>query len=258
MTARIGIAAATLVVCLWPLVTAAQPADELLRSLRKEVDALKEGQASMQRDLQEIKTLLRAREAPPSEPPQNVTLTLDGAPIKGDGKARLVLIEFTDYQCPFCARHVRETMPQLDAQYITPGKLRYAVRDFPLEALHAQAFKAAEATHCAGEQGRYWGMHDRLFANARALGAGDLPGHAQALGLDAARFQACLEAGTHAARIRRDLAEGAKAGVRGTPSFFLAVQEPDQPRVKVVKVLRGALPFAGFKAAIDEALAAAP
>jgi protein-disulfide isomerase len=147
-------------------------------------------------------------------------------------------------------------MPQLDAEYIKTGKLRYAVRDFPLEAIHPHAFKAAEASHCAGEQGRYWEMHERLFAHQRALAIGDLPGHAQALGLDAAKFQACLQSGKHAARVRRDLAEGQKAGVRGTPGFFLVVQEPHDQSVKVLKVLRGALPFGHFKAAIDEALGA--
>jgi protein-disulfide isomerase len=147
-------------------------------------------------------------------------------------------------------------MPQLDAEYIRTGKLRYAVRDFPLESIHPHAFKAAEAAHCAGEQGRYWEMHDRLFAHHRGLTAADLPGHAQAVGLDGAKFQSCLQAGRHAARVRRDLSEGQKAGVRGTPSFFLVVQEPNDQSVKVLKVLRGALPFAQFKAAIDEALGA--
>jgi protein-disulfide isomerase len=145
-------------------------------------------------------------------------------------------------------------VPQIDAEYIKTGKMRYAVRDFPLEAIHPHAFKAAEATHCAGEQGRYWEMHDRLFAHQRALGPDDLSGHAQALGLDAAKFQACLQSGRHAARIRRDLAEGLKAGARGTPNFFLAVQEPSASGIRVVKVLRGALPFGQFKAAIDEVL----
>jgi protein-disulfide isomerase len=147
-------------------------------------------------------------------------------------------------------------VPQLDAEYIKPGKIRYAVRDFPLEAIHPHAFKAAEATHCAAEQGRYWEMHDRLFANQRALAPEDLPGHAQAVGIDGAKFQACLQSGRHAARIRRDLAEGLKAGARGTPNFFLAVQEPNGPGIRVLKVLRGALPFGHFKATIDEALAA--
>jgi protein-disulfide isomerase len=145
-------------------------------------------------------------------------------------------------------------MPRLEAEYIKTGKLKYVVREFPLEQIHPQAFKAAEAALCAGEQGKYWEMHDRMFANQRALGLNDLPGHAQALGLDLPGFQACLEGGKHAARIRKDLADGQKAGVRGTPTFFLGVQEPNDPKVKVLRVLRGALPFDTLKVAIDESL----
>ena len=147
-------------------------------------------------------------------------------------------------------------MPQLQREYIGPGKLRYVARDFPLESIHPQAFKAAEAAHCAGEHKAFWEMHERLFANQRALGPGDLAGHAQALGLDVPAFQGCLASGKYAARIRQDLADGQKAGVTGTPSFFLGVIEPDGSRVKVVRVLKGAQPHAAFKEAIDSLLAA--
>lgn len=128
-------------------------------------------------------------------------------------------------------------------------------RDFPLESIHPQAFKAAEAAHCAGDQGKYWEMYERLFANQRALGPSDLPGHAGALGLDLAAFQGCLDGGKHAARVRRGLDDGQKAGVRGTPTFFLGVVDGGDAKVRVLRVIRGAQPFAAFKAAIDAALA---
>ena len=130
------------------------------------------------------------------------------------------------------------------------------VRDFPLESVHSHAFKAAEATHCAGETGKYWGMHERLFAHQRALSPADLLAHAQALGVDAAAVAECLNSGRHADRVRRGIAEGEQAGVRGTPTFFLAVAEPGAPTLRVLRVIRGAQPFAAFKAAIDGALAA--
>jgi protein-disulfide isomerase len=138
---------------------------------------------------------------------------------------------------------------------VKTGKLRYVVRDFPLEAIHPQAFKAAEAAHCAGDQGKYWEMSERLFANPRALGSAELPNHARAVGLDLAAFQPCLDSGKHAGHVRRALADGQKAGVRGTPTFFLGVVEGSDAKVKVLRILRGAQPFAGFKAAIDAALA---
>jgi len=145
-------------------------------------------------------------------------------------------------------------LPQIETEYIKTGKLKYVVRDFPLEAIHKEAFKAAEAAHCAGEQGKYWEMHDRLYNNQRALGPKDLPQHAQALGLDVPKFQQCLESGKHAARIRKDLEEGQQAGVTGTPGFFLGLTEPNDPRVKVLRVLKGAQPYSSFKNTIDALL----
>jgi protein-disulfide isomerase len=137
---------------------------------------------------------------------------------------------------------------------VETGKLRYAIRDFPLRTIHPQAFKAAEAAHCAGDQGKYWEMHALLFANQQALSPADLPKHAGTLGLDLGQFQDCLDKGTHAARVQRDLAEGQKAGVRGTPTFFLGVIQDDS-KIRVVEVITGAEPLAAFKTAIDAALA---
>ena len=181
-------------------------------------------------------------------------LSVDGAPFKGDKNAKVTLVDFTDYQCPFCARHVRETWPQIEKDYISTGKVKYVVRDFPIESIHPHAFKAAEATHCAGEQGKYWEIHDRLFADQKALALKDLPPHAQTLGLDVPKFQQCLESGRHAAKVRKDLADGQKAGVTGTPSFFLGLTEPNDSQVKVQKSLKGAQPYAAFKEAIDSLL----
>jgi protein-disulfide isomerase len=124
----------------------------------------------------------------------------------------------------------------------------------PLERIHKQAFKAAEATHCAGDQGMYWEMHDRLFENQRALEPWS--GHAEALGLDVSAFDSCMDAATHAAAIRRDMTEAGKAGVTGTPSFVLGLSDPSDPsRVRGLAFIRGAQPFATFKAQIDSALA---
>jgi protein-disulfide isomerase len=136
---------------------------------------------------------------------------------------------------------------------VKTGKLRYAVRDFPLEAIHPQAFKAAEAAHCAGDQGQYWEMHVLLFQNQRALGPAELTKYAGTLGLDGAKFQTCLDKALHAEAVKRDLAEGMKAGVRGTPTFFLGTIESGD-KVRVTRIIRGAQPAEAFKAAIDAAL----
>jgi protein-disulfide isomerase len=130
------------------------------------------------------------------------------------------------------------------------------VLDLPLESIHKQAFKAAEAVNCAGDQGKYWEMHDRLFQNQKDLQAWS--GHAQAVGIDTTAFDACMSAAKYAAEIRRDMEEARKAGVTATPGFLLARREGTAGnRVRTVASLRGAQPFEAFKAEIDKLLAAA-
>src|SRR6267378_5989755 len=125
-----------------------QSSDDL-RALRRDIDALKSNQTSIQKELQELKTLLQRPQAPSAAEPRDVVLKIAGAPFKGDPTARLTLIEFSDYQCPFCARHAGDTLAQIERDYVKTGKVKYVVRDLPLEAIHPQAFKAAEAAHCA-------------------------------------------------------------------------------------------------------------
>ena len=128
--------------------------------------------------------------------------------------------------------------------------------DLPL-AMHKLAFKAAETSRCAGDQGKYWEMHDRLFQHQRALEPWS--SHAEALGLDVAQFDECLAKGKHADSIRKDMATAGSAGATGTPSFVLGLTDPDDPKkVKGLKFIRGAQPFATFKAEIDKALPGTP
>lgn len=131
--------------------------------------------------------------------------------------------------------------------------MRYVVLDMPLESIHPAAFKAAETTHCAEEQGKFWEMHDRLFNHQRNLEP--WTAHATALSLDVEKFETCLNSGQYAAAIRKDMAEGQKAGVRGTPSFVLARTDPENAsKVKGLIFIRGAQGFNQFKAQIDKAL----
>ena len=219
----------------------AQSADEV-RVLRKEVEALR-------KDVDEIKSLLRGLRGP--QQPENVVLTVDGAAYMGNKNAKITVVEFSDYQCPFCSRHAAKTLPQLVTDYVKTGKVKYVLRDFPLESMHPAALKAAEAAHCAGEQQKYWEMHDRLLAAPKAVDPKELPDHAKALGLDAAKLQQCVESGKYTAQVRRDLEDGLKAGVSGTPTFFVGLTDPKEPKIKSSKVLMGAQPFASFKEAID-------
>jgi protein-disulfide isomerase len=221
-----------------PLFAQANPDIE---AMKKDIQSIKDSQQSIQKDLQEIKKLLAARPQQAAGPadPVNVVLDVTGAPFKGDKNAKYTVIEFSEYQCPFCGRHVRDTYPQLDKEYIQPGKVKYVFLDFPLESIHKNAFKAAEAGNCAADQGKFWEMHDQLFANQQKLEPAQLIEHAKAVGLDEAKFKQCLDSGKYAADIRKDLAEGGKAGVTGTPTTLVGLTQPNG-YVKVVKAIRGA------------------
>ncbi|MDQ5857218.1 MAG: DsbA family protein [Acidobacteriota bacterium] len=239
---------------------AAQPAADT-ESLRKEIQSLKAGQQQIQKDIEEIKKILQAARNPaPAAPDKavNAMVNIAGEPSKGNKDARLTLIEFSEYQCPFCSRHVQNTFPQLDKEYIQTGKAKLVFRDLPLESIHKNAFKASEAAHCAGDQGKYWEMHDRLFSNQQALEASKLTEHATAIGIDAKKFQACVDGGKYAAEIRKDIADAERLGVSATPTTLIAVSQPNDSNVKVVKVIRGAQSYAVFKAALDELLSPPP
>jgi protein-disulfide isomerase len=189
-------------------------------------------------------------------PPMETILGLVDAPFKGDKNAKLTIVEFSDYQCPFCARHFRETLPQIEGGYIKTGKVKYVLRDFPIVSVHPLAFKAAEAANCAGDQGKYWEMHDQLFANQKALTPPDLSRHARAVGLDMARFQPCLDSGRQTAKIRADIQDGILLGVKSTPTFLLVQTEQHGQDSKGIRGLKGAAPYKSFQKAIDSLLAA--
>jgi protein-disulfide isomerase len=232
-----------------------------LRELREEVRKVREVQEAMQRDLQELKRLLEAARAErPPAPGLPAFVSSDDDPFLGSADAKVVMIDFSEFQCPFCGRFTRDTKPQLEKEYFNTGKVKYVFRDLPLEAIHPHAFKAAEAANCAGKQGKYWEMHERLFQNPRTLDTPNLERYAQSIELDMDRFSKCLESGEYAAEIRKDMADAEAANIQGTPNFVIGLANPKDPRdtrIKVLKVITGAHPYASFKKALDAALAEA-
>ena len=145
-------------------------------------------------------------------------------------------------------------MPRIEQAYIKSGRVKYVVRDLPLESIHHDAFKAAEAARCAGDQNAFWPMYARLFSHQTELTRDELPEHARALGLDLKAFSACLDSGKNAVRVHRDIADAIRLGVNSTPSFLIGVPAADN-RIRVVKLVRGAQPFEAFKDVIDPLLA---
>ncbi len=228
-------------------------------TLRQEIEALRQGQRQILRQLDALQKAIRARPAAPRrrgpEPFKGADISIDGAPSKGSTGAKIVLVEFSDYQCPFCRRFATTTLPQVIKNYVDTGKLRYVFRDFPIAGIHPAATSAAQAAHCAGAQGKYWQMHDRFFATQRTLSQRKWKAHAVALGLDMTKFNQCLTDKNVANLVRKGVADGRKIGVTGTPAFYLGVISADGKIVKATEMIRGARPYASFKVIIDRLIA---
>ncbi len=184
----------------------------------------------------------------PTEP-----VSLEGAQLRGRADAQVAVIEFSDFQCPYCGAFARDTLPVLEQRYVDRGQVLLAFRHLPL-SMHPFAQKAAEAAECAGGQQQFWPMHDALFLDQRQLDVASLRARAKRLGLDAKAFTTCL-AGARAAKVSADAALARKLGVTGTPTFFLGTRQADG-RVKLAERLSGALPAADFSKAIDALLGA--
>jgi protein-disulfide isomerase len=175
---------------------------------------------------------------PAYEPPK-VVVDATG-PSKGPANAPITIVEFSDFECPFCSK-AEPTVKALLAKY--PEKIRLVYRDYPLP-MHPRAPKAAEAAHCADDQGKYWEMHEKLFANNTKLEVSDLKAHAREIqGLDGAKFDRCLDSGEKAPLVEKNKKAGEEVGVSGTPAFFINGRQ-----------LSGAQPLEAFTAIVDQEL----
>jgi protein-disulfide isomerase len=161
-------------------------------------------------------------------------------PSTGAASAPITVVEFSDFQCPYC-RQIAPTLKQVRDKY--GDKVRIVWKDFPLTQIHPQAFKAGEAGHCAAEQGKFWEYHDRLFANQQALQPTDLKKHAADLGLDSAKFDACLDSSKYGDRVREGVAQGSRLGVNSTPTMYING-----------RLVSGAQPYDVIAAVIEEEL----
>jgi protein-disulfide isomerase len=236
------------------------PQDEIA-ALRREVQALKEQQAQMQRELQAIKNflqqLIQPRQQAGNELPGIVgeTVPTEGEPAMGSPSAKVMVMEVSDFHCPFCKRQTLQTFPQLQSEYISTGKVRFVFVDYPIAQLHPLAHRAHEAAACAGDQGKFWEMYARLFAQTPTKTDGELTAHAKGIaGLDIGNFTSCLSGGKHAESIKASVARMEQLGISGTPMTLIGLTPaPGQP-MKIVKYVYGAKPYSEFKAAIDSLL----
>lgn len=195
-----------------------------------------------------------AAPVPPAPAATDTPATAGDGPFLGKASAPVTLIEFTDYQCPFCQRHFQQTFPDIKKNYVDSGKVKYVPRHFPL-GFHPNATKASETVACAADQGKFEEMHAKIFETQ-----GDWSGldsvaviakfkeYAKEVGVNAAAFATCLDTGSKTAMVQADQAAGSASGIDGTPGFWIL--GPDGQSKKI----SGAYPYATFQAAIDEML----
>ena len=168
---------------------------------------------------------------------------VDDDPVLGNPDAPVTIVEFADFQCPFCARFEKDAFVGIKEQYIKTGKVKFVYRDFPLTAIHPMAQKSAEASECADEQGKFWEYHDIVYAGQEILSMENLKKWAGEIGLDTMRFAECLDSDKYADEVNKDAADGQAAGVQGTPASFVNG-----------RLVSGAVPFAQFQQIIEEEL----
>lgn len=200
----------------------------------------------------EYKELLRIIETKKA-PIQSIdgTLNIAGRPGMGAVDSDVILIEFGDFQCPFCKRHLKNAAQKIYRNLVLSNKLRYVYMDFPVEIGHPFAKKAAIAARCAEEQGKYWEMRNALFNNQKALQEIFLAEHAKNAGIDAEKFNACIESGRYAAAIAEDQIVGRSLGIKGTPTFYIGLNRGDE--VRIIRKIQGVHPYEVFEKEILQA-----
>jgi protein-disulfide isomerase len=240
--ARFGLLVATL------LSGAACASRSEVEALKKDVESLKAAQAQLAKQIGGARPQQQARALP-------AAIDLAGAPFKGSATSTVALVEYSDYECPYCIRHFTQVMPQIQQTYIDTNKIRYMFRDFPIDELHPQSIRAHVAAHCAIEQGNFWNMHDRLFTKPGTHTPDELAARAKEIGLNPAAFSACVANDKYSAAIRQSTAFAISLGASGTPFFVVGKFDPKTSQLTPIKTIPGAYPFSQFQQYIDAALA---
>ena len=211
--------------------------------------------SELQQAISRLESKIESNQPTPQQAPQPVRISLDDDPIRGDPNAPITIVEFSDFQCPFCARFHVQTLPSLLEEYIADGKVNLVYRDFPIQSIHPNALPAAVAAECADDQGKYWEYHDMLFEKQSSWARLDsnsaistFSQYATDIGLEKEQFDSCLGSGKYLEEVQGDLRDGRDYEITGTPGFFIGNE-----KIGFVK-LNGAQPFESFKRIIDAQL----
>jgi protein-disulfide isomerase len=229
-------------------------------SLQQQIDELKIQQQRILNELEELRAQLqsapkRADYPVRPVPATNITLGVAGELFRGAPDARIAIMEYSDFDCSYCARFANEIYLRIDSEYIKPGKVKFFFRDLPAPE-HTNSFYKARAARCAGEQGLFWEMHDYLFARSPQATAAEIEDQAKALGLDVAQYQGCVESDRFTSNIQRSIAGARRMGLQGTPAFLIGRLDPEGTTVHVADVILGAESYELFRNALDKLLKA--
>ena len=218
-------------------------------------DSNQVSEEELQEAISKLELKLLQNQLPTGQPTPIVKISADDDPVIGDPNATISIIEFSDFQCPFCARFHIQTLPSILEEYVDQGKVKLVFRDFPIQNIHPNALPASVAAECANEQGKFKEMHDKLFDNQQEWSGLEMTKtvllfsqYALEIGVEQEIFDSCLTSGKYIEEIRNDLKDGRDYGVSGTPGFFIG-----NDQIGYVE-LKGAQPFESFKKVIDAQL----
>lgn len=222
-----------------------------LSEIRLAIESLRQEQQTLLQMIYVITKQLTVP-SPDSARPSRIRIGMNEMGAKGKRDASVTILEFMDYQCEFCKRHFRDTVRPLLDEFVTTGKIRYVLRAFPLESIHPLAFGAAETVRCAGEQGKYWEMHELLMLHP--LEKENVRLRSTTIGVNVVELEQCVTSGVHRSGIREDLEEGRRIGVAGTPTVVIGRTQPGGDEIQITKIIRGAEPVKVFRDAIIAAM----
>jgi len=212
-------------------------------------------QEEFKNEIAKLELKILEKQLPAKQPSIPIKISTDNDPIIGNPNAPITIIEFSDFQCPFCARFHVETLPLIMNEYINDGQVKLVFRDFPIQSIHPNALPASVAAECANEQGKFKEMHDILFENQNEWNNKNADNviisfnqYALEIGLEEEKFDSCLKNGKYVEEIQKDLDDGRAYGISGTPGFFVG-----NDQIGFVE-LKGAQPFENFKKVIDSQL----